>query len=87
MIHEKTMLLEVVDLGKDGYLEAQVTAVLGEFPYVASVKVGEIDLVSLTTEEWRDAALEEIRAEVDSEYDDDGTDARNDQMLLERVAA
>ena len=87
MIHEKTMLLEVVDLGKDGYLEAQVTAVLCEFPYIASVKVGDIDLVSLTTKEWRDAALEEIQAEVDSEYDDDGTDARNDQMLLERVAA
>ena len=74
-----------IDLGDWGQIKVQILATLGRFPTVQSVKSGETELVSMMPREWESMILEEIRDEEDSKYEDDCTDARNDQRLLEKV--
>lgn len=76
-----------LDLGELGQHHAEVTAVLGEFPYIAfcvvEVKGDTVDLVNLIPKETEAMILEELAIEERAYYheqaEDRGLDARMEQ--------
>lgn len=75
-----------LDLGELGQHQAEIVAILGEFPYIAvcdvTVKGERVNLIPLLPRDTESIILEEI--EIESRVtEEDIADAMNDQRKLE----